>query len=227
MADREKAGSIISFYQQGWKELVKAARAFGRQQGLPDQARGLVERVLEYDRRLGKERATVIAFLKDAEGTWAAQGSPGGRSQAARPAGLGLPRHRPARLPVPPRHPEEAADRGTGDPQERRHLCSPSRPNTGCSPSRPNTGRQAKLAAALERMERHRLLDRFVSVMDRIEQTKPNVSEQGISPVGDEGYDQAHRPSGASGEGSGPGGSGPAPAAGRTRRACRPVSRME
>ena len=67
MADREKAGSIISFYQQGWKELVKAARAFGRQQGLPDQARGLVERVLEYDRRLGKERATVIAFLKDAE----------------------------------------------------------------------------------------------------------------------------------------------------------------
>ena len=40
-------------------------------------------------------------------------------------------------------------------------------------------------------MERHRLLDRFVSVMDRIEETKPNVSEQGISPVGDEGYDQA------------------------------------
>ena len=40
-------------------------------------------------------------------------------------------------------------------------------------------------------MERHRLLDRFVSVMDRIEQTKPSPVTQGISPVGDEGYDQA------------------------------------
>ena len=67
MVEGAKAGSIISFYQQGWKELVKAARAFGRQQGLPDQARGLVERVLEYDRRLGKERATVDGFFKDAE----------------------------------------------------------------------------------------------------------------------------------------------------------------
>ena len=40
-------------------------------------------------------------------------------------------------------------------------------------------------------MERHRLLDRFVSVMDRIEETKPDAVAQGISPVGDEGYDEA------------------------------------
>ena len=40
-------------------------------------------------------------------------------------------------------------------------------------------------------MERHHLLDRFVSVMDRIEETKPSALAQGISPVGDEGYDEA------------------------------------
>ena len=40
-------------------------------------------------------------------------------------------------------------------------------------------------------MERHRLLNRFVSVMDRIEETKLSPVTQGLSPVGDEGYDQA------------------------------------
>ena len=39
----------------------------GQRKGLPDQARGLVERVLGYDRRLGRERASVDGFLKDAE----------------------------------------------------------------------------------------------------------------------------------------------------------------
>ena len=67
MREREKAGSIISFYQRGWEELVEEARALGRREGLPDQTRGLVERVLEYDRRLSTERATVDGFLKDAE----------------------------------------------------------------------------------------------------------------------------------------------------------------
>ncbi len=40
-------------------------------------------------------------------------------------------------------------------------------------------------------MERHHLLDRFVSVMDRIEETKPSASEQVVSPLHDEGYNQA------------------------------------
>ena len=189
--DREKAGSIISFYQQGWKELVKAARAFGRQQGLPDQARGLVERVLEYDRRLGKERATVDGFFKDAED------------------------HRQRRDPLE----EEAKRRARQDsdflvtdlpgyrslPDIPKKLLTTGRkihkdedtyaPHLDQIPDAPHLdqipdGRQ-KLAAALERMERYRLLDRFVSVMDRIEETKPSPVTQGISPVGDEGYDQA------------------------------------
>ena len=191
MADREKAGSIISFYQQGWKELVEAARAFGRQQGLPDQARGLVERVLEYDRRLGKERATVIAFLKDAE-------EHGQRREALEEEAKRRARQDPDFLVTDlpgyrslPDIPKKLLTTGRKIHKDEDtyapHLDQiPDAPHLDQIPD----GRQ-KLAAALERMERHRLLDRFVSVMDRIEQTKPSAVTQGISPVGDEGYDQA------------------------------------
>ena len=182
MAEREKAGSIISFYQQGWKELVEEARLLGQRKGLPDQARGLVERVLGYDRRLTTERAAVDGFFKDAED------------------------HRQRRDPLE----EEAKRRARQDPDflvtdllDYRSLPDNSKklltagraihkdedtyaPHLDRIPK----GRQ-ELAAALERMERHRLLDRFVSVMDQIEQTKPSPVTQGISPVGDEGYDQA------------------------------------
>ena len=191
MADREKAGSIISFYQQGWKELVEAARAFGRQQGLPDQARGLVERVLEYDRRLGKERATVDGFFKDAGDH--RQRRDALEEEAKRRARqdsdflvTDLPGYRS--LPDIPKKLLTAGrkihkDEDTYAP----HLDQiPDAPHLDQIPD----GRQ-KLAAALERMERYRLLDRFVSVMDRIEETKPSALAQGISPVGDEGYDQA------------------------------------
>ena len=191
MTDREKAGSIISFYQQGWKELVEEARAFGRQQGLPDQARGLVEWVLEYDRRLGKERATVIGFLKDAEEH--RQHRDALEEEAKRRARqdpeflvTDLPGYRS--LPDIPKKLLTAGrkihkDEDTYAP----HLDQiPDAPHLDQIPD----GRQ-KLAAALERMERYRLLDRFVSVMDRIEETKPSALAQGISPVGDEGYDQA------------------------------------
>ena len=182
MWEREKAGSIISFYQQGWKELVEEARVFGRQQGLPDQARALAQRVLGYDRRLGKERATVDGFLEDAG------------------------EHRQRRDPLE----EEARQRARQDPD----FLVTDLPGYRSLPKIPKKlpaagrtihkdedtygphldqipdGRQ-KLAAALERIERHRLLDRFVSVMDQIEETKPSVVAQGMSPIGDEGYDEA------------------------------------
>ena len=159
MADREKAGSIISFYLPGWEELVQMARSLGQRKGLPDQARGLVERVLEYDRRLGKERAIVDGFFKDAED------------------------HRQRRDPLE----EEAKRRARQDseflvtdlpghwslPQIPQKLLTAGRaihkdedtyaPHLDQIPD----GRQ-ELTAALERMERHHLLDRFVSVMDRI-----------------------------------------------------------
>ena len=182
MAEREKVGSIISFYQQGWKELVEEARAFGRQQGLPDQAPGLVERVLEYDRRLGKERATVDGFFKDAEEH--GQRRDALEEEAKRRARqdsdflvTDLPDYRSL-----PDIPQKLLTTGRTIHKDEDTYA----PHLDHIPD----GRQ-KLAAALERMERHRLLDRFVSVMDRIEETKPNVSEQGISPVGDEGYDHA------------------------------------
>ena len=182
MAEREKAGTVISFYQQGWKELVEEARSLGQRKGLPDQARGLVERVLGYDRRLGKERATVDGFLEDAE------------------------KHRQRRDALE----EEAKRRARQDPDflvtdlpgyrslpdiPKKLLTAGRKIHKNEDTYAPHLdqvpdGRQ-KLAAALEWMERHRLLDRFVSVMDRIEETKLSPVTQGISPVGDEGYDQA------------------------------------
>ena len=178
MAEREKAGSIISFYQQGWKELVEEARAFGRQQGLPDQARGLVERVLEYDRRLSKERATVDGFLEDAEEH--GQHRDALEEEAKRRARqdpdflvTDLPGYRSL-----PHIPEKLLTTGRAIHKDEDTY--------GPHLDRIPDGRE-KLAAALERMERHHLLDRFVSVMDRIEETKPSALAQGISPVGDEG----------------------------------------
>ena len=182
MAEREKAGGIISFYQQGWEELVEEARAFGRQQGLPEQARGLVERVLGYDRRLGRERATVVGFFKDAED------------------------HRQRRDPLE----EEVKRRARQDPDFLvtdlpGYRSLPDIPKKLLTAGRaihkdedtyaPHLDRipdgKETLAAALERIERYHLLDRFVSVMDRIEETKTSAVTQGISPVGDEGYDEA------------------------------------
>ena len=182
MAEREKAGSIIAFYQQGWKELVEESRAFGRQQGLPDQARGLVERVLDYNRRLGKERATVAGFLEDAEEH--RQRRDALEEEAKRRARqdpdflvTDLPGYRS--LPVIP---EKLLTAGRAIHKDEdtygRHL------------DRIRDGRET-LAAALERMERRHLLDRFVSVMDRIEETRPSASEQVISPLHDEGYNEA------------------------------------
>ena len=78
MVERQKAESVIAFYLPGWEELVEEAGALGQREGLPDQARNMVERVLDYDRRLGRERATVDGFLEDAEEHRQRMGPPGG-----------------------------------------------------------------------------------------------------------------------------------------------------
>ena len=182
MVERAKAGTVIAFYLPGWEELVKAARSLGQRKGLPDQAGEMAQRVLGYDRRLGKERATVDGFLEDAED------------------------HRQRRDPLE----EEAKRRARQNPDflvtdlpgyrslpdiPKKLLTAGRKIHKNEDTYAPHLdqvpdGRQ-KLAAALEWMERHRLLDRFVSVMDRIEETKLSPVTQGISPVGDEGYDQA------------------------------------
>ena len=182
MAERAKAGTVIAFYLPGWKELVEEARSLGQRKGLPDQARGLVERVLGYDRRLGKERATVVGFFRDAEEHRYhrdALEEEAKRRARQNPDFLvtDLPGYRSL-----PQIPQKLLTAGRAIHKDEDTYA----PHLDQIPD----GRQ-ELAAALEWMERHRLLDRFVSVMDRIEKTKPNVSEQGISPVGDEGYDHA------------------------------------
>ena len=182
MAEREKTGNVIAFYLPDWKEFVEEVRALARRKGLPDQARALAQRVLDYDRRLGKERATVDGFLEDAE------------------------EHRQRRDPLE----EEARRRARQEPDflvtdlpgYRSLPVIPERLLTTGRTIHKDTdtygphldrirGGWETLAAALERMERHRLLDRFVSVMNRIEETKPSAVAQGMSPIGDEGYEEA------------------------------------
>ena len=185
MWEREKTGNVISFYLEGWEELVEEARALGQRKerkDLPDQARNMVERVLEYDRRLGKERAAVDGFLEDA-GEHRQRRAPleeeARRSARQEPDFLvtDLPGYRslpriPKKLPATGRAIDK--DEDTYGP----HL------------DQIPDGRQ-KLADALEWMERHHLLDRFVSVMDRIKEAKRGAHERGVSLVGDEGYDAA------------------------------------
>ena len=182
MAEREKAGTVIAFYLPGWEELVEAARALGEREGLPDQAGEMAQRVLDYDRERSAERATVDGFLEDARehaqywDTLQEEAKQRARQDSDFLV-TDLPGYRSltdfsVKLPATGRSIHKNED--TYAP----HL------------DRIPGGREA-LTAALKRMGSHHLLDRFVSVMNRIEETKPSALAQGISPVGDEGYDKS------------------------------------
>ena len=184
MAEREKAGDVIAFYLPGWEELVEAARALGEREGLPDQAGEMAQRVLDYDRERSAERATVVGFLKDAREH--AQHWDTLQKEAKRRARqdsdflvTDLPGYRSltdfsVKLLATGRAIHK--DEDTYAP----HL------------DRIPDGRET-LAAALVRMERHHLLDRFVSVKARIKDTKHSALAQGISPADDKGCGKAIR----------------------------------
>ena len=182
MAEREKAGTVIAFYLPGWEELVEAARALGQREGLLDQAAEMAQRVLDYDSERSAERATVVGFLKDAREHaqyWDTLQEEAKQRARQDPDFLviGLPGYRSltdswAKLLTTGRAIHKDED------TYRPHL------------DRIPDGR-GTLTAALKRLESHHLLDRFVSVMNRIEETKPSALAQGISPVGDEGYDKS------------------------------------
>ncbi len=184
MADRAKAGNVIAFYLPDWKELVEEARALGQREGLPDQAGEMAQRVLDYDSERSAERATVVGFLKDAREH--AQYWDTLQEEAKRRVRqdldflvTDLPDYRSltdfsVKLPATGRSIHK--DEDTYGP----HL------------DRIPDGR-GTLAAALQRLNRHRLLDRFVSVKAQIEDTKHSALEQGISPADDEGCGKAIR----------------------------------
>ena len=184
MAERQEAESVIAFYLPDWEELVEEAGALGQREGLPDQAREMVERVLDYDSERSAERATVVGFLEDAKKHaqyWDTLQEEAKQRARQDPDFLvtGLPGYRSltdfsAKLLTTGRsiHKDEDA----------------------CVPhlDRIPDGGEA-LAAALVRMERHHLLDRFVSMKAQIEDTKHSALAQGISPADDEGCGKAIR----------------------------------
>ncbi len=188
MAEREKAGTVIAFYLPGWEELVEAARALGEREGLPDQARKMVERVLDYDRERSTERATVDGFLEGAERHgqyWKDLQEEAKRRTGQDPDFLvtGLDGYRSLRdfsanLLTTGRkiHKDEDKDKD-------KDIYAPHLDRI--------PGVRDTLAAALERMESHHLLDRFVSVKAQLEGAKHSALEKGISPADDEGCGRA------------------------------------
>ncbi len=182
MAERAKAENVIAFYLPGWEELVEEARVLGKREGLPDQAGEMARRVLDYDRERGRERATVDGFLEGAEQHaqyWKDMQEEAEQCIGQDPDFLvtGLPGYRSLsdfaeKLLTTGRNIHR--DQDTYGP----HL------------DRIPDVRE-KLAAALDRMESHHLLDRFASVKAQIEGAKQSALEQGISPADDEGYDKA------------------------------------
>ncbi len=184
MAERAKAESVIAFYLPGWEELVEEARVLGKREGLPDQAGEMARRVLDYDRERGRERATVDGFL-DGAGQhgqyWDTLQEEAKRRTGQDPDFLvtGLPGYRSlsdswGKLLTTGRSIHK--DEDTYAP----HLDR-------------IPGVRETLAAALERMESHHLLDRFVSVKARIEGAKHSALAQGISPADDEECGKAMR----------------------------------
>ena len=184
MLEREKVGSVIAFYRPGWKELVGEAHALGRRKGLPDEARNLAQWVRDHDSGRRAERTAVHRFLAAAEKHRRFWDS---LLRAVEPRArrdpevsiVDLPGYRPL------------------SKRERTALVTGRRIYRKEDTYGPHLDRipdaRETLDAALERLNRHLLLDRFVSVTDRIGETKHNALNSGIAPVHDEGYGGAIR----------------------------------
>ncbi len=182
IVEEARARNTIPFYVEGWDAFVDRARALAARPGLPGAAAEGAERALQYDRDRRKERITVEGFLEGVEEhrRWwdALQGE---RTRRARhdPDVLiaDLPGYRPlSDFP--------GKLRGTG-----RNILK-NEEVYGPHLDRIPDSRE-RLASALERLNGHRLLDRFVSTMGRIEETKRGASERGMLPFQDDGYRHA------------------------------------
>ena len=177
-----RAGTRIAFYVEGWAAFVDEARALARRKGLPDAAREAAKRVLDHDRACRNARTAIEKFLNGGQGhgeRWNAL-----RDEAARRAQrepdtsiVDLPGYRPL-------SDSERRLRKTGQ------AILNDRENYG-----PHLDRIAEskgnIAAALERLERHDLLDRYVEAMNRIEETTQGARDRGIPPFEDDVYRQA------------------------------------
>ncbi len=182
IVEEAQARNTIPFCVAGWDAFVDRARALAGRPGLPVAAAEGAERTLQYDRDRREERSTVEGFLQGAKEyreSWDLLREETGRQVRENPefSITDLPGYRP--LAVLARDLRETG-RAIRDDEETY------RPHLDRIPDSRKT-----LASALERLDRHRLLDRFVSTMGRIEETKRGARERGMLPFQDDGYRHA------------------------------------
>ena len=179
IVEEARARNTIPYYVEGWEAFADRARALAKRPGLPEAAAEAANGVLEYDGDRREERSTVEGFFEGAEEHrrwWDARQEEQARRARRNPDVpiTDLPGYRPL----------------SGFPGKLRRTGKKILGNEkvyGPHLDRIPDSRET-LASALERLKKHRLLDRFVSAMGRIEETKRGALDRGIPPVDDEGY---------------------------------------
>ena len=194
------------FRLDGWGAFVAEAYALAERSGLPEGAERAAERVLEYDRRW----RTVESFFEGAREhgeRWdALQEETQRRARRAPELSIvDLPEYGP--LSEFARGVRETGTAIRDDEEPYRHQLD-----------RAPEGRNG-FASALERLEGHVPLDRFVTVMDRLAETKRSAQRRSVLPFQDHAYNEAIGEARSLARESALEGRGPAPAAGRTRPA--------
>ena len=179
IVEEMSARNTIPFYIEGWSAFVDRARALAERAGLPEAAAEAAERTLKYDSARRKERSAVEGFLHGAgehRRWWNTLREEAARRARRDPAFsiVDLPGYRPL-------SDRERAALRTGRRILRKEDIY------GPHLDRIPKSREA-LDAGLERLNGHRLLDRFVAVMNRIGETRQGAFARGIAPVDDAGY---------------------------------------
>ncbi len=180
--EQAKAGNGIAFYLASWEAFVEEARDLAQREGLPRAAAQAAERVLDYDRECRKGRAAVEGFFEHAtehRKRWDAL-----REETRRRAGqdpdvsiADLAGYRP--LSKFAREVRRTGERIRRSPK-----------TYGPHLDRVRDGGE-RLASALELLERHRPLDRFVEVMGRLEATARGAVGREVLPFHDDAHGAA------------------------------------
>ena len=180
--EQEKTGKVIRFYIAGWETLVEEARALLKRKALPDAAKEAAKRILDYDRGCRKARDAVEGFRESAEKhreRWEALQEERGRRALQEPE--------VSTVDLPDYGPLSDSDRGL---RRSGRAILDDRERYGPHLDRIPGGEKG-IVAALEPLERHELLDRFVEEMERLEGSVQAAWDRGIPPFQNDAWRQA------------------------------------
>ena len=177
IVEEARTRSRYPFHLGGWGAFVAEARALAERSGLPEGAERAAERVLEYDRRW----QTVESFFERAREhgeRWDDLQEETGRRARQDPefSIVDLPEYGP--LSEFARGVRETGTAIRDDEESYRHQLDRA------------PGGKNKFAPALERLEGHVPLDRFVAVMARLADTKRSAQGRSILPFQDDAYNE-------------------------------------